>query len=626
MVILFLVKLNLANVEEMGKNADVNGLIRALGGTEDLVVRRNAEKALGDLGDKSAIVPLIHALKDGDSVIRYEAARALGKIKSARAVVPLIYALKDKDADVRMSAIEALINIGKSAVEPFIHALKDEDSDVRMGAVAALGEIGDKRAVAPLIQALKDEDGEVRMRVTEALEKLGWVPEEGTDRVRYLIARKEWDELEILGEPAVSLLLQALKDKDSDLRMGAAAALGEIGDARAVEPLIRALKDEYWNVNKRAEEALGKMGEPAVDPLIHALGNESWGVRKKAAAALGAIVDKRAVAPLMQVLKDEDSVVRMSAAEALERLGWKPKDDLEKANYLIAKKKWNELARLGETVVAALIPALKDEDSDVRKGAAGALGEIGDARAVEPLIQGLNDKYWDVNKKAATALGKIGESAVEPLLQTLKAESGVVRWGAVATLGEIRDKRAVEPLVRALKDEYQGVNREAEEALGNIGEPAVEPLLNVLKDEDSNVRKKAAAALGKIGDARAVEPLVRALKGEDSGVRKKAAAALEKLGWRPGNDTERVQHLIANKEWDLLVRMREPAVELLIQALQDKDSDVRTNAASALGKMRDARAAGPLLHALKDEKALYPGLHTAQQAMKDALEEIKKRG
>jgi len=44
--------------------------------------------------------------------------------------------------------------------------------------------------------------------------------------------------------------------KDEDVREYAAAALGEIGDARAVEPLTKALKDEYEYLRKAARKAL----------------------------------------------------------------------------------------------------------------------------------------------------------------------------------------------------------------------------------------------------------------------------------------------------------------------------------------------------------------------------------
>jgi len=95
----------------------------------------------------------------------------------------------------------------------------------------------------------------------------------------------------------------------------------------------------------------------------------------------------------------------MKAAEALDQLGWVPKDDSEKTRYLIAKKQWDELVKLGEPAVGPLIETLEDEDFNmccgasikeamaVREGAARTLGEIGDSSALEALkqAQALND-------------------------------------------------------------------------------------------------------------------------------------------------------------------------------------------------------------------------------------------
>ncbi len=56
----------------------------------------------------------------------------------------------------------------------------------------------------------------------------------------------------------VPALIEALKDPESDVRSGAAAALGRIGPAAkaAVTPLMEAFKDENGLVRKVADEAL----------------------------------------------------------------------------------------------------------------------------------------------------------------------------------------------------------------------------------------------------------------------------------------------------------------------------------------------------------------------------------
>lgn len=77
-------------------------------------------------------------------------------------------------------------------------------------------------------------------------------------------------ELETKGD--VKGLVKALRyTKDHKVRMATAEALGQIGDAWAVEPLILALKDKDKIVRKKVAEALERIGTPAIELLIAAL-------------------------------------------------------------------------------------------------------------------------------------------------------------------------------------------------------------------------------------------------------------------------------------------------------------------------------------------------------------------
>jgi len=61
--------------------------------------------------------------------------------------------------------------------------------------------------------------------------------------------------------------MDTLKDKNLNVRRNAAEALGEIGDHRAVERLLAALEDEDTYVKIYAAEAIGRMGMPVVDTV-----------------------------------------------------------------------------------------------------------------------------------------------------------------------------------------------------------------------------------------------------------------------------------------------------------------------------------------------------------------------
>jgi HEAT repeat protein len=64
---------------------------------------------------------------------------------------------------------------------------------------------------------------------------------------------------------------------------------------------------------------------------------------------------------------------------------------------------------------------------------------IGDNRAVEPLIGALKDENWNVQKTAAEALGKIGNKrALGPLMEALKDEDVYVRKTAGNVLEEMQ--------------------------------------------------------------------------------------------------------------------------------------------------------------------------------------------
>ena len=123
-----------------------------------------------------------------------------------------------------------------------------------------------------------------------------------------------------------------------------------------------------------------------------------------------------------------------------------------------------------------------------------------------------------LRKGAFYALREIGSPAVEPLIADLKDKDVDVRKEAALSLGEIKDPRAVQPLIAILMDPDAGVRRVALGALGPIGQPAVDPLIAILKDPDDNLRRVAAQALGGIRDSRAVDALMAALRGRDYAV------------------------------------------------------------------------------------------------------------
>ena len=86
----------------------------------------------------------------------------------------LIDALKDTDPDVRLNLTAALAKIGPAAVEPLVTALKDSLPERRAGAAQALGQIGAgaKAALPQLLDALDDKDLDVRRQASFAVSRI----------------------------------------------------------------------------------------------------------------------------------------------------------------------------------------------------------------------------------------------------------------------------------------------------------------------------------------------------------------------------------------------------------------------------------------------------------------------
>lgn len=155
-------------------------------------------------------------------------------------------------------------------------------------------------------------------------------------------------------------------------------------------------------------------------------------------------------------------------------------------------------------------------------GCAGTSSRL--PRTLSPSEKNANlEKYFEQTKD------------IDYIIKALKDEDNMVRMTAARILGESRDRRAVEPLVSALRtDRNYAVREEAAHALRKKKDPrSVEALIEALGDKHSGVQRLAAASLGEIRDPSAVEPLLTTLSEDRSPlVRSAVLAALDRIGWK----------------------------------------------------------------------------------------------
>jgi HEAT repeat protein len=140
------------DVNSLIKGKDVKGLMAALKSRhpENTIA---AARALGELGDRIAVEPLVILFQNTSRPprVRLAAAEALLQLKSAPAVVTLLGALRRDSWQVRRNAAAVLGQIQASwAVEPLIEALDDPHPIVRRTAAAALRRVGTADAIAAL--------------------------------------------------------------------------------------------------------------------------------------------------------------------------------------------------------------------------------------------------------------------------------------------------------------------------------------------------------------------------------------------------------------------------------------------------------------------------------------------
>ena len=218
--------------------------------------------------------------------------------------------------------------------------------------------------------------------------------------------------------------------------------------------------------------------------------------------------------------------------------------------------------------IKGLIRALKK--SKVRSEAEKALGEIGlrDVQVVEPLIEALKDEESYVRRAAASILGKISDTRpVEPLIETIKDKYIEVRMSSIRALGQIGDERAIKPLIKTLKDKSNEVHNVSTKALVKIGKPSVDAIIDLIEDQDSKIRKSAIRMLGQIRDKRAIQPLITALNDNQFDICKEAAKSLKVIE-SPVDRVINVYFAIVECNWDNPILMDRVAVVPLLYPLK----------------------------------------------------------
>ncbi|MBT3784071.1 adenine phosphoribosyltransferase [bacterium] len=360
--------------------------------------------------------------------------------------------LRDTDYKVRREVVNSLVNESSDEnISLLIEALGDSNENVSQAAVKALRQIGDS-AIPALIAALKHASWGIRKNAAGALVGLGSsfldmlldFAQTNDDDIQFWIC----EVISQFGDRAVRTLEEILNGDDMPRRLCALSALGRTGSQKAVKPLIECLSDEQWTIRKTAASSLIQLGQLGVAELIKLLNLgqpdlEFWAIQ--VLSEIGGEKSRRAL--IQKVLEDRISLD-------------------QKQSIVMALKEFES-----PEVAGALVQLLGDEDWIIRKQAAESLWEIGDIAESE-LGQALSSRNHHMRYWAARILGDLQANQYsQNLLHMMKNdETWSVRAAAAQALGEFGDEKVTLDLVDALRDSSEYVRKSVLISLNKLGE------------------------------------------------------------------------------------------------------------------------------------------------------------
>lgn len=382
----------------------------------------------------AALAAVAPYMQDADVEVRREAAKALVDIGTQRSIEPLLAAARDNDPEVQIRATDGLVNFYLPGY-------------VKRGLSASLRRAGSaltSRWSDPANDDIVEVDTPIRPEIVETLTTL--VASASSMDARANAARA----LGILrAKGGVAALCDVLRSKDSLLMFESLVALTKIADRSAGPRGAFLVRDLDEKVQLAAIEMVGILtAADAVEPLQRLLEEpRSKKVRRAGYLALARIAKPQSRQAFLGLLADSDDEVRASAAEGLGRIGVAEDRQKLEAAWTAEKKSSPRLA------LAFALARLGNTD-------ATAFGPMGF------LVNSLNQRAWRNVALPYLRELALSEQALLAMLGALKSASTAdEKTGLAQALAGSRTQAAIGPLEALSKDEDPAVAREALRAL-----------------------------------------------------------------------------------------------------------------------------------------------------------------
>ena len=215
------------------------------------------------------------------------------------------------------------------------------------------------------------------------------------------------------------------------------------------------------------------------------------------------------------------------------------------------------------------------------------------------LIRALESPDEEIRDGATEALLYLMPDALLPLVSAAVGENEKRRAAANAVLASIGEP-AVLPLIESLRGDDPEVSGFAAVSLASVGEPAVSSMVTLFGTIDEEKSERVIGTLVAIG-APAIPGLREGLFSLPYRSRRFVALTLDRMNAGAADEREDAARRIALGQWKELDSVRNAAVLLLIDLLDEEYYVPRVNAVRTLGHLGDERALPHLQKALSDE-------------------------
>ena len=459
-------------------------------------------EALKKIKDASSVDALLQVLDSASDLVAVVIIETLGDMAHIKAVPKLLHKMDSCSQPLQSKIVQALVSIlGNNAFSllnsaeqqrlypALLAALEDEDPDVQDAAVMGLKFLGAQEASDSIFKLLLDID---RDREPERFEAV-------VDTLQVLGLNQELRRAVLSSDPVVSslairvlngiddpesreLLRSIFWDRDRDEQRAISKSLSLVPDQSSIaffQQLLESHEDgsiikngiaflgQTMKVQEAAEMVLGFLEHPYDDVKERALEccialdtdlirerfrdmltMDSPVQRFMAVYALGQLMDQPSLPAFRRALQDTEADVRKVALEALFCLSGDEEETL-----------------------LDMLPALEDENPEVRKILVGLLGNSTLPEVEEHLRQALTDVDEWVCIRALDSLEQrscLSDGDVDHLMTLFARGQTILKLKIIDILGNLGGKASFKALFTILENEDWDVQEAADRALAQL--------------------------------------------------------------------------------------------------------------------------------------------------------------